>query len=479
MHRLSLHLLGLLTPALALFACGETTPEEVQQRTAPIVSRVIAEVQSSWTAARQMGEVKQLLEGVGVMVPGLSSDDVANADLGDEQVAAEINEALAKYVFTEKNVESTSSDSVLFLVRGSVICAGLTEEQCVAPEGGEPSCSTSHEVSPECVDAVDRARVRIMARLVGSDGVDLELSIGGSATVITLRLRHDRVSVELSLAGAAEAARSIAELVGESIELPTTFEGALSATLILGGSGDLTLQSAVTKAVKVEWNKGSYRVAVEARDPVTQLRFRKAVPSIELDVDWGALQVLLPAEELWSQASGALELAVKGLTAHLASNGKGGLSVKDLSLGQGPARLTLGNKTLVQVDLNPATGRQVDLVLTPWQNDLPQCSVSPELNLHLRLALAPLASLMDEAPEPWALDESYQLKLTSGALVGPVRESGGFTGGLKLLAGQLTLQSLVQPASLTVPAGSCLFWSDAQPDGSHPLFGHLVVQACQ
>jgi len=485
--RASLARIGAASLALSLLACGEATPEDVQSRTAPIVTRVIKEVQSSYSAAQNMREVKQLLEGLEIMVPGLAgAEDSMKADfdgeMTDAQIAAEVNELLSTYLFTRDNVESASPDSVTFLLRGSVICKAVKVEECAAPVGGEPVCRTSTEVSQECIKAVDSVELRIVATLVDSDGVDLDLGVGGGPAVITLRLRPDRVSVELSLSGASAAAQKIAELSGETIELPSVMKGVLAASLVINGSGDISLQSAVKQAIHVEGTtgEGAFSVKMEARDPLAELRLRQSPALLSLDLDWGSLELLLPAREVWDQASGTVALVLKGLSAKLASDGNGSLSISNVGLGNGASKLTLNGQPLVQVDLNPADGRALDLTLAPWMDDLPRIKVAPLLDLQVKLNLAPIEPFLDEVLEPWERNESYRFQLTGqgGGEVAPLRESASFAGGLKVLAGQLTLQSLVQPASVSVPAGSCLVWQDQPVSGGHPLLSRFASQPC-
>lgn len=481
--------LGAICAALGLTACGEASPEEVRDRTAPIVSRVVKEVQGALSAAEQMSEVKQLLETLEILAPGLA-DDTLKADwdsgMSDDDLAAEINETLARYVLTEANVESASPDSVTFLLRGAQVCQGVTVTECSAPLGGEPQCTTSHETSQECIEAVDRLELRIKATLVGSEGVDLGFGIGGSPTVITLRLRPDEVTVEVSLAGAGVAAERVAQLTGEQIDLPETMKGVLSASLKIHAPGDISLQSAVKQAVQVETtvDQGAFQLRMAARDPVVSLRLRQSPPSVTLDVDWGALELACPARQVWEQASGTVALALQGLSASLASDGSGGLAIKGVSLGSGTSRLMLSNTSLVtslvEVDLNPSDGRKLDLALAPWQDGLPRCEVSPLLDLRVKINLAPIEAYLDEPLEPWARNEVFVARLaaaTGNPAVAPVRSTATFDGGLKVLSGRLTLQSQVQPATITVPQGSCLVWHDADA-GSHPLLGHFDSGPC-
>jgi hypothetical protein len=58
-------------------------------------------------------------------------------------------------------------------------------------------------------------------------------------------------------------------------------------------------------------------------------------------------------------------------------------------------------------------------------------------------------------------------------------DAAGFTGGLKVVAGTLTLATNGTPATtVTVPAGTCLTGKDPRDVGSHEVLGALDVVTC-
>ena len=470
--------------ALGLAACGEATVDDVQQRTAPIISRMMTETQQSMRAANKLGEVKDLVESLEAMIPGFgklidASDNTGKGDwleeLEQEMAAAEINAFLAKHIFTEANVDSAGPDSVTFMIRGALICQELASSTCVSAPGSGVSCSKDPGGVAQCTKMIDQLQIRLVATLVDADGVDLQLRVGPGA-VLTLRLRSTSITLELDIDGAVAATKHVAGVVGESVYLPQTMQGALSVALVLNGPGDLSLQTAVTRAIRVEQSgKDALRLKVAQRNPLTEVRMRRDVPSLSARLDAGAVELLLPAREAFKGASGALELLLAGSRASLTVDPQG-LTIKEVGLGQGPSWLKLDGKTVAQVELVP-----FGLRLLPWQQGRPRLAVTPELDLRVTLKLAQLQPYLTDPVEPWALDDTYRLSLSGGGSpeVAPVRAGGGFPdGGLQVLKGNLSLQSFVHPAKISVPTGSCLRWSDALAPGSHPLLGHFQSVAC-
>jgi hypothetical protein len=478
--------IGLATLGAGLFllsACGEPTPDEVRQRTSTIITRVIHETGQSIRGASEMKEVKDLVDSLQTMIPGLAGDDTIKADgldldmdeMDEKEAAAALNKLLATYVFIEDNVVSAGGDSITFQLQGATLCKEVAPQSCSGSFGGPVTCQTDPADLAECVKMVDQLQIRIKATLVGSDGVDLALQVGGG-TLVTLRLRSDRVTVELDLDGIKAAAQHVAKVTGENIYLPQTMKGAVSSSLIINGPGDLSLQSAITRAIHVEAGDASEPVTIkaEARDPLTELRYRSSVPSLSINVDWGAVELLLPAKEVWDLARGTASLSLKGLTAKLTAD-KQGLTIKGVGLGQGTSAIALDGKPLVQVEL-----QTFDMDLLPWQS-LPKCVFKPGVDLKVKLNLAQLEPYVDDPIEAWALDETYSLQLGGGnPEVAPIPEqTAGFPeGGLTVLKGALQLKSHVQPASVDVPAGSCLRWSEEVAPGGHPLLGHFQSVAC-
>jgi hypothetical protein len=450
-------------------ACGQPTPEEVKQRTSSILVEMIQETQDSVESARNTEAVRSLIDTLGW---SWSGSDTIKADSWDsKEVAAQIDEALGKYIFVESNVEGSSSDSITFLLRGSTLCQDV-----------EHSASRA-----DCVEAVDRLGIRITATMVDADGVDLTIALGGGPGVVTLRLRPGSITAELDLAAARQAAIQLAALMETSLpDLPGVMEGVVSASLIRNAPGDLTAKVGILKAVRVEGatDRGAYKVRSQARDPLAMVRYQRASQALSASVDWGITEVLLPASEVLRESSGVLQVMVQGLSASVSTPSSGKkLEIKGLSLGQGKSWARLDGQTLVEVSLNPAVdGNSFDLGLFPEAGALPRCVVSPELDLTVKLHLAPLASSLDDL-EPWALDDVYRLSLSSASgdpEVQPIGEQGGFPGGLKVLQGTLTLQSLgaPAPAKVSAAAGTCLVYDEQAPYGSHPLLGRLQVVPC-
>jgi len=463
-----------MLPAALLSACSGPSPVEVREHTAAALSQLLQEAGDTAEAARRLAGVKSLLEGLDAAFPGLRlarevlpKAGAASLGASAAKAAARLDELLAP-IFNDANLESSGTGSSTFLVRGASVCAARASS---------------------CIAEVDRLQLRLRATLAGSsdgDGVDLALSIGSSGELAVLELRPTSARLQVSLAAARAAAEALAragELELSLAELPQVARGVLALTLTRHAPGDLSLALSVLEAVELQGaiRGGTYRVAVEARDPVASLRVAPANGTLAVACDWGTLEALLPLRALVREKAGApttggqLSLMLAGLHASLGLDASG-VARAALDLGASPSWLKLDGKTLVQVLLN--AGGAVEAAVPPWQG-LPRCAVTPRLDLEVHLDLAPLDPWLDEAAPAWARGELYRLRLADPSgrpEVAPVRESGSFEGGLRVVKGTLVLQAASPATTITVGAGSCL--TSSESEGAHPLLGQLRVVPC-
>jgi hypothetical protein len=490
-----------------IIACGSPPePDEVARRTSKIVPQMIQEIIDAVEALEDLDQLQSVFDGL--ETAGIwSEDEMSPPDPGQPASSApgdplppppeaypeedsdfdaqQVADFLAEHVFTQDNVESTDGDSVTFLMDGKSLCTefGTRATTCSAPLGGEPQCVESSEIDPDCIDVIDELEIRIKARLVGDEGVELRFSLGGHATLITLTLQPGKLEIELSLDSAKQTLSHVFQVANEPLpELPQVLAGALSLTLSVNGPGDVSVALAIPKTVRVEGStdEGAYKLDIEARDPLAAVHAVVATQSLELELDWGATQLLLPAQAVWEQASGNLELLLQGLSATLKVASGQPLQIDGIGLGAAPSWVKLDGQTLLELDLNAAVGGLFDLELTP-EDGMPRCEVSPSFQIETQIDFTPLVPYMDETPPDWVLGEQYTVSLVNSAgnpVVLPVEETATFEGGLKVVAGTLTLKSTVNPHTVTVDEGSCLTYQEDLGPGEFPVLAHLKSVAC-
>ena len=493
--------------SLALItACGGPSPQEVRQRTSSVLTEMVTESSDAIEMARRIEALTAAVDGLSSLSVGLgwsSTSSPSKADATDSfgassgtspaDIAAQLDEILGRYIFADGNVESSGGGSITFLLRGSVVCSSASSlssggASCIGLatrcDDAPATSSSTAQAKAACVELIDRLQIRIVATLVGDRGIDLELRIGPSSDIYLLQLRPGSITLKISLAAARAAVVHLATILGEELpDLPQVMEGVLSLSLTRNAPRDLTASVGVLEAVDVQGmgSTGSYKLHLDARDPALSVHWDGTAERLTLDVDWGAAEMLVPARALFQKATGHLHVVLAGLTAS-ASVGKGEakLQLTNVGLGGGPSWAKLDGKTLVEVNLNPTAGRAFDLEVVPWQGQA-RCTVDPQLDLQVKLALAPLQPYLTTPLDPSVKNESYRLQLSRPGgrpEVTGAAESATFPGGLKVLQGTLSLQSFVQPAQVVVPAGSCLVVNESPASGAHPLLGRFSAVPC-
>lgn len=493
-------LLGLV--CFELVACGGPPPEEVRSRSSAILADFVREAGDSAEAARALESIKLFSDGLSAL--GVGSADVpapwpgtgsgsggttsssTNLRESAAKAAAQLDEILGRYLFNEANLESSSLGDTTFLIRGAAVCGGASATRvCGGTSGGPVTCQESSSSREHCIQAVDRLQLRIVASLVGADGVDLELRVGGSGTILLLQLRRDEITAKLYLGAARDAAQAIGALLGEELPaLPEHARGVVALTLKRNAPRDLTASVGIAEAIELAGAAagGDYRVASEARDPLLSLRFQAASSTLSLSVDAGASELAGPARLFFAKAAAKQQLKalLAGWTGTFTASAAEGIAFKGIGLGVGRSSVSLDGIELWASELNSQAGGRFDLEVEPFQG-MPRCTLSPRLELDVRVNLAPVQSWLDETLPPWALNERYRLSLSEPGnrpQVLPVAARAGFPGGLKVVRGTLNLRAELTPAAVTVTAGQCLAVNESAAPGSHPLLGLLAVVSC-
>ena len=184
-------------------------------------------------------------------------------------------------------------------------------------------------------------------------------------------------------------------------------------------------------------------------------------------------------EELPVEGSAGLTLAGLSGEAALEVRGDGAevLTVRNLGLGDDTAVLDVEGAPVTTVDLNPLTGRSLDLVATSTEAGT-EIEVVPGLDLGIGLFLANVADRI-EVPE-WALEETLRIRL-EGAAAPRIRLPAIDEAlaeervAVELLDGTLVLESDAL-GELRVEEGMCL-WERPAAEGEHPFAG-LAADTC-
>jgi hypothetical protein len=199
-------------------------------------------------------------------------------------------------------------------------------------------------------------------------------------------------------------------------------------------------------------------------------------------VTWGLAQtdVLAP----WTPKSPVprnqdLHVSIGGLHGD-ATLTEGKKEISFHGVGVGASFVAVRGAHIFDLAFNPASGGKADVLVTA-AGDVPRFAVTPKFDLSLAFNLAAVAGDFQDPPPAPLLHETYTVLLDGAtpAVVEAVKQTPTFNGGLKVVAGTLTVATNGMPATtVTVPAGMCLTGQDPRPMGSHEILGGLAVVAC-
>lgn len=468
---------------LAVCACGSDAagPERAQERIRATVPALVDDTVAAFALLDESEAWASVGHGLASMDRSFSAlpfsfwsadeetGEGAAAFRREEPVEESAGEAFARWLNDRIFIEASYEGEGVYLVRGESVC---------------PQNESTGQPDAECVADVNEAELRVRAETAG-DGLDLTLIVGPSRSEpVTIELRRDSLAVAVDLAEAKEAVVHLAEVVGKTLELPSVMEGVFALSLTRHAPRDVTIAVVVRRAIRVEGTLDGAPVAFSTseRDPLASLRADAVTHRLTAVLDVGPTTAAVPWTEVdsTSLASGTLAIDWKGLSGTaVLEEGARQLRLTGLGLGEGTSTVRLDGETLLAVDLNPASGRRFDLTIAAGATGHPIFALRPEIDLTVGVHLAPLAAAGD-AVESYLLDETYRIAFTGDPQAQPVDAdpATGFPGGLKVLAGRLSIESTAAPSPVVVSAGACLVGDDPVEPGEHPLLGSLASSAC-
>ena len=423
----------------------------------------------------------------------VTQEDLAEARDDMNQDIDDLVKTLKEEVFVPANLESEDGKSAVYRLTPEFLCKSSGDSTSPAPAPGGTAQPTTNELDPECVQHATELQPRLRLTSPNDGDVDVAFLLTAERrNPATLELRHDGIGVQVDLAelkATLEAAHqdtgSLASMSGKlelelhrNANLDYSFRFNVLSSLSVNTIDDLMQQVAFTLAgnkpsfeLRLDGNAhevtGTYHFgAFGLKGPLNALYHSDSSSIISNDPN-----ALPPPAKTYT---GLIDLLVGGLDGSMKFDGKKDrVEIHALGLGDKSSTLKHDGNLLVQLDINPNDGRHFDLTVERNQDDQTTLTFSPTFDLNVRLNFASLKSQIDSIPD-YALDDTLRL-FFSGANPS-VR---GEKDQLRVLSGTLNVTSQQTPnANLSVPAGSCLYNSDAE-NPSHELLGGLASGTCK
>lgn len=392
-----------------------------------------------------------------------------------EETARDVEVLLRDRLLTKANEESRSDVEVVYLLKPDPTCLPLPSSGGSGPD-------------PDCVADLPRLQVRLVVRADG-DGIRITVQVGPMRHELSAFVIHsDLLAWELEYARALQAVTFIDTTLN-----PGQAQKTYPFTK-LEGRQKIAVQKLAPKKVKA-WFGVIQPITVEADDPDSgpiSVRTAASDPMLALTGDGATKEATITVavgqtdvKTSWDPRS----IGARNSDLHVSVGGYYGEATlteakKEVvlrGLGVGQTFVAVRGTHIFDLDLNPANGRKFDLRVLVTADDRPRFEVSPKFDLGLKFNFGAVAADFDEPPPAALTNASYSVRLDGAtpAVIEAMPQMGpAFDGGLKVVAGTLTLAATSAPATtVVVPAGKCLTGREPPP-GSHELLGGLAVVDC-
>ncbi|MBA2662088.1 MAG: hypothetical protein H0U74_07305 [Bradymonadaceae bacterium] len=463
--------LGVVALSTSLMACdeGEDVDHRVaQQAVGQNVTNVSASVSNSMVFLKGSSLFN---DGFGRAFGGYSDcgappynddntyEDDYDYDCGGEpakfdpdfsEPTAEAVSYLSNYIFTQKNVESESGNSVTYLLKGEVVCPAFDND------------------GPSCINNFKALQIRLVVTSPAAGDVDISVQVGPNRiNPVNLEFYRNHLAASPDLAAIRSTILFSAQALNQEAPKLPTMQGRLRLAIARDGDKKASASVAITHAILVA--DGDYEFQAAASPNALVVTTDGVAKMVSASAALGAISALFTTRDdsysyedydengdviyVDSEGSDPVAYGVKlgGLSASSIFDAtKELLNVTNIGLGSTTSTLDINGKRVLSVDLNKDNGRKFDLSIEKT-GDNPTLTVSPAFDLRLVLKFAQVQDQLRNVAE-WALDEVLTINLSGAA-----KPSVQFLDdGIKVLAGKLTLTAATAGLTHVVEANQCL-----------------------
>ncbi len=423
-----------------------------------------------------------------------------------------MKKALAEQVFSEANVEAgapgADATHVVFRLRPQTSCPKSVDE------------NGTESIDAECAKTLTDVPVRftVSSRTVGD--VDVSLAVG-AAHPAEIGLHSGAVTVDVALAEAKAALKSLADAGDESYEAPDLLEGRFRLAVTRNAAKDYSAAFSIVEAVrladKAETDPEHVALTLAPANDVLSLRVKGGERTALAALNLGAVDLTAALDQFWSRNStencvypedpslppectttpaqkrtGTIRAHLAGLEVTGDMNAASdALTLTGLGLGDETSWVKFGTQTLFALDLNSALGRHFDLSMTDAEAG-GSVTLTPGVTLHLSHDLRSIANQADEGEIPdWMMQGTVDLSLTGAGSAtlaevkspeaAPCDDVGNCPEPAPARFAKVSLGTLVLSASgatpVTVGSGQCLVEAP-EGDHDHPIES-FAAGACE
>jgi hypothetical protein len=392
-----------------------------------------------------------------------------------DEAGHELRRLMEERLFVDSNLESTNGDTATYLLHADPTCRPL-------PQDSDPP-GTVPPIAADCAMDFEKVAVRITVTSDG-DGVRFTVLVGPDRLeLVTVFVHSDELAAQVNLPRAKAAAEYMQAQLGEAAPVQTfeRLKGTLRASIKKTGAGTVKAAFSIVEALDIATMNGA-AFTTAATDPLIAITGDGNRKVARLDYGLGATKV----ESTWDPngsgvANRDFQLTIGGLYGHLSlDEAAKEVTMNDIGIGQ--TKVTVRGNTILDLNLNADTMRRYSGKLSANTDGTTRVEITPKIDVSLAFDYNAIAADFTTPPDPAIAHETYAINFANGgapAVLQNAPRTATFAGGLKVVAGTLTLGVASAPAqTITVTAGRCLTSRDPVPEGSNPVIGKLVAADC-
>lgn len=393
-----------------------------------------------------------------------------------DEVGNELRRLMEERLFVDSNLESKSGGTATYLLRPDPTCRPLAD--AAAPATSPPA------VNADCADTFTKVQVRVAVSTDG-DGARFTVLLGPDRLeLVSVIVHSDELAVQANLPKAKSASDYLRAQLGEDapVEEYERLAGTVRASLKKAATGGVTAAWSIVEKLDIAPKNGKAAITTAATDPLIAVTADGTRRTARLDLGLGVTKV----DSTWDPRSTGvtnrdLHVELGGVYGHfLLDEAAKAIVLTDVGVGQ--IKVVARTATLMDLNLNADTMRRFSGKLSTDAAGITRVEVTPKADLSVAFDYNAVASELSSPPEASVAHETYAVALTNSgapAVLEEVPSTATFSGGLKVVAGTLTLGIASAPAeTVTVSAGRCLTSRDPAPAGSNPVLGKLLAADC-
>ena len=392
-----------------------------------------------------------------------------------DQIGKQLRQLMEDRLFVDANLESQTGDTAVYLLHPDPTCRPLPAD--TDPAGTVPPISMS------CADDLNKVPFRISVTNDG-DGVKMTVLVGpAKQELVTVIVHSDELALQVDLPQAKAASDYINQQLGNGSPggQYDRLAGKMEWSLTKLGDQKVKAAFSILEALDIA-STGSSAVTVAASSPVFAVSGDGITKSATLQLGLGATVV----DGTWDPQG----LGVANRDLHVSLGGiYGSFQLDDnahqilvTDAGIGETKVMVRTSTIFDLNLNADSMRRFSGRVVANPDDTVQIEVTPKFDASLAFDYNSVASELSSPPSATIAHDTYSVALLNGgqpAIIQTVKSTDTFGGGIRVVAGTLTLGAASAPTgTVTVNAGQCLSSVTPAPTGTNPFLGQLISGAC-